>query len=80
MYACMHVDVVDEDDCNTEIRSKLGGDFVVTKRPLVLPPLITLPLSPSPAPAPSSSGAAAAHGFIVWLGASLPMLMFLIWL
>ncbi|KAL5066189.1 hypothetical protein RYX36_027926 [Vicia faba] len=69
----------DEDDCNTKIHSKLG-DMVVTKRPLFLPPLITLPLSPSPAPAPNSSGAAAGRGFIVLLEVSLAMLMFLIWL
>lgn len=79
MYVCMHVVNEHEDDCNTKIRSKIG-DMVVTKRPLVLPPLITLPQSPSPAPAPNSSGAAASRGFIVLLEVSLAMMMFLIWL
>ncbi|XP_058754343.1 early nodulin-5-like [Vicia villosa] len=68
-----------EDDCNTKVRSKIG-DMVVTKRPLVLPPLITLPQSPSPAPAPNSSSTAASRGFVVLLEVSLAMLMLLIWL
>nr|CAC84520.1 early nodulin Enod5 [Trifolium repens] len=82
---------VNEDEdikCNiAKSHSKMGlklddDDVVVKSKPLVIPPLITLPEPPSPAPAPNSSGsyggAAAGRGLIMWLGvSSLAMFMFL---
>ncbi|WJX96792.1 detection of bacterial lipoprotein, variant 2 [Trifolium repens] len=89
-----HDNKVNEDEhikCNiAKSHSKMGlklgdddDDVVVKNKPLVIPPLITLPEPPSPAPAPNSSGsyggAAAGCGLIMWLGvSSLAMFMFLI--
>ncbi|CAJ2649594.1 early nodulin [Trifolium pratense] len=82
---------VNEDEytnCNiVESHSKMGikldDDVVVKSKPLVIPPLITLPEPPSPAPAPnfsgSNGGVAAGLGLIMWLGvSSMAMIMFLI--
>ncbi|GAU18309.1 hypothetical protein TSUD_201970 [Trifolium subterraneum] len=80
---------VNEDEnikCNTKSHSKMGlkldDDVVVKSKPLVMPPLITLPEPPSPAPAPNSSGSnggAAGRGLVMLFGvSSLAMIMFLI--